>query len=168
MDKATASACRVCDRVHRQCTSSRISAPRQAQTLSPMKSVRVQAEHSHTQTAPHGGQTISLLRTDDWVSSCPLTTYACSTAAISWQLAVGPSSHHVLSVLISNTIIAVVDMQSFNILGHGPWSLPSTFTTQASVPGQPDPPVQVASSKVCKQQGKNLGTSRSDLGLSSS
>jgi hypothetical protein len=39
-------------------------------------------------------------------------------------------------------------LQSFNVLGCGPWSLPSTFTTQASVPAQPDPPVQVASSKV--------------------
>jgi len=39
-------------------------------------------------------------------------------------------------------------VQSFNALGHGPWSLPSTFTTQPSVPAQPDPPVQVAESKV--------------------
>lgn len=38
-------------------------------------------------------------------------------------------------------------IRSFNVLGGGPWSLPSTFTTQASVPAQPDPPVQVASSK---------------------
>ncbi|KAF6257140.1 fibronectin type III [Scenedesmus sp. NREL 46B-D3] len=38
-------------------------------------------------------------------------------------------------------------IRSFNVLGCGPWSLPSTFTTQASVPAQPEPPVQVASSK---------------------
>eukprot|EP00879_Flechtneria_rotunda_P003440 GHRR01003669.1.p1 GENE.GHRR01003669.1~~GHRR01003669.1.p1 ORF type:complete len:1144 (+),score=472.39 GHRR01003669.1:203-3634(+) len=38
-------------------------------------------------------------------------------------------------------------IRSSNVLGCGPWSLPSTFTTQASVPAAPDPPRQVASTK---------------------
>ncbi len=35
--------------------------------------------------------------------------------------------------------------QAFNFLGPSPWSLCSAFSTQASVPAAPDPPVQVSS-----------------------
>lgn len=45
-------------------------------------------------------------------------------------------------------LCTVLFLQSFNSHGSGPWSLPSTFTTQPSVPGQPDSPVQVSSTEV--------------------
>ncbi|KAF8059974.1 FNDC3B [Scenedesmus sp. PABB004] len=38
-------------------------------------------------------------------------------------------------------------IRPFSALGAGPWSLPSTFTTQASVPAAPEPPLQVGCSK---------------------